>query len=197
VIVAIPALTQNYGGLRFRTLRALQSSLDEDARTYVSLNLKEKLRLCAAGMDTGASGAAVSCGTCFVNGKPRILDCRHQVVEGHHPLGAARGLCCVSFSLYNEKAADHDQKLAENREDAQGIMLLVRHASPFRRALQCSPKHPQSGVSYQLQSEDSFRSLILPLRQALKRFRPFISARSTNCKSGRTHLPTPNGPVVG
>jgi len=35
------------------------------------------------------------------------------------------------FSLYNEKAAEHDQKLAENwREDAQGIMVLVRPAIP-------------------------------------------------------------------
>lgn len=35
----------------------------------------------------------------------------------------------VLFSLYNEKAAEYDQKLAENwREDAQGIMLLVRSA---------------------------------------------------------------------
>jgi hypothetical protein len=32
------------------------------------------------------------------------------------------------FSLYNEKAAEYDQKLAENwREDAQGVMLLVRN----------------------------------------------------------------------
>ena len=46
------------------------------------------------------------------------------------------------FSLYNEKAADHVQNLAKiGREDAQGIMFLVRHASPFRRILQCSPKH--------------------------------------------------------
>ena len=35
------------------------------------------------------------------------------------------------FSLYNEKAAEYDQKLVENwREDAQGIMLLVRSAVP-------------------------------------------------------------------
>jgi len=35
----------------------------------------------------------------------------------------------VLFSLYNEKGAELDQKLAENwREDAQGIMLLVRNA---------------------------------------------------------------------
>lgn len=35
----------------------------------------------------------------------------------------------VLFSLYNEKAAEYDQKLAENwREDARGIMLLVRSA---------------------------------------------------------------------
>ena len=41
----------------------------------------------------------------------------------------------VLFSLYNDKAAEYDQKLAENwREDAQSIMLLVRnvdiHLSP-------------------------------------------------------------------
>jgi hypothetical protein len=41
------------------------------------------------------------------------------------------------FSLYNEKAAEYDQKLAENwREDAQAIMLLVRnaliHISPLK-----------------------------------------------------------------
>ena len=35
----------------------------------------------------------------------------------------------VLFSLYNEKAEEYDQKLAENwRVDAQGIMLLVRDA---------------------------------------------------------------------
>jgi hypothetical protein len=35
----------------------------------------------------------------------------------------------VLFSLYNEKAAEYDQKLAENwREDAQGVMILVRNA---------------------------------------------------------------------
>ena len=35
------------------------------------------------------------------------------------------------FSLYNEKAAEYDQKLVENwREDAQGIMLLVRSVVP-------------------------------------------------------------------
>jgi hypothetical protein len=35
----------------------------------------------------------------------------------------------VLFSLYNDKAAEYDQKLAENwREDAQGIMILVRNA---------------------------------------------------------------------
>jgi len=38
----------------------------------------------------------------------------------------------VLFSLYNEKAAEYDQKLAENwREDAQGVMLLVRNAVLF------------------------------------------------------------------
>ena len=37
----------------------------------------------------------------------------------------------VLFSLYNEKAAEYDQKLVENwREDAQGIMLLVRSTVP-------------------------------------------------------------------
>ena len=42
------------------------------------------------------------------------------------------------FSLYNEKAAEYDQKLAENwREDAQGVMLLVRN--PSYRARLCSP----------------------------------------------------------
>jgi len=40
------------------------------------------------------------------------------------------------FSLYNEKAAEHDQKLAENwREDAQGIMVLVRPAIPVYSGL--------------------------------------------------------------
>jgi hypothetical protein len=35
--------------------------------------------------------------------------------------------------LYNEKAEEYDQKLAENwREDAQGIMLMVSYANPFR-----------------------------------------------------------------
>ena len=52
------------------------------------------------------------------------------------------------FSLYNENAADHDGKLAENwNEKAPGIMFLVRHASPFRRVLQCSPKYRQSGLT--------------------------------------------------
>jgi hypothetical protein len=39
----------------------------------------------------------------------------------------------VLFSLYNEKAEEYDQKLAENwREDAQGIMLMVSYANRFR-----------------------------------------------------------------
>jgi len=40
------------------------------------------------------------------------------------------------FSLYNEKAADYDQNLADNwKEDARGVMLLVRHTIPSRPAL--------------------------------------------------------------
>lgn len=108
--------------------------------------------------------------------RTRVLDCRQQIVAGQHRFGAANCPCCVLFSLYTEKAADHDQKPAENwREDPRGIMFLVRHASPFRRALQCSPKHRQSGLISALH-----------LRQALKTSRPSVSATSPNCRSVRT-----------
>ena len=51
------------------------------------------------------------------------------------------------FSLYNEKAAEYDQKLAENwREDAQGVMLLVRNASSSYRARLMLTRHRQSGL---------------------------------------------------
>ncbi|KAH9970936.1 hypothetical protein BJV74DRAFT_247212 [Russula compacta] len=66
-----------------------------------------------------------------------MLDCRHQIVEGQHRLGAAHRPCCVLFSLYNEKAADHDQRLAEKLEGgwaaAQGVMFLTSLISASRR----------------------------------------------------------------
>jgi hypothetical protein len=66
----------------------------------------------------------------------------------------------VLFSLYNEKAAEYDQKLVENwREDAQGIMLLVRSAvpSPLPSALMLTLDIARV-VSYQPRWQDSFRN---------------------------------------
>ena len=43
------------------------------------------------------------------------------------------------FSMYNEIAAERDQKLAENwREDANAIMLLVSQHHPPHRVCRCS-----------------------------------------------------------
>jgi hypothetical protein len=85
----------------------------------------------------------------------------------------------ILFSLYNEKAADYDQKLAENwREDAQAIMLLVRnaliHFSPVK-----THQHTRV-VLWQPQWQHSFHSHTSPRRPAPKTSRRFISARSTN-----------------
>ena len=66
----------------------------------------------------------------------------------------------VLFSLYNEKAAEYDQKLVENwREDAQGIMLLVRSAvpSPLPSVLMLTLDIARV-VSYQPRWQDSFHN---------------------------------------
>lgn len=96
----------------------------------------------------------------------------------------------VLFSLYNEKAGEYDQKLAENwREDAQGIMLLVSRITRFHRPLRYSPGNLRVAF-YQPQSQDSFHSLTSALRRAPRTSLPSISARSTNSRPVRTIPPS-------
>jgi hypothetical protein len=54
-------------------------------------------------------------------------------VHNHRPKAALpMGPTCCYPSKYIDKAAEYDIKLAENwREDAQGVMLLVRYPCPF------------------------------------------------------------------
>ena len=84
--------------------------------------------------------------------------------------------------MYNENAAGYDQKLAENwMEDVQGIMFLVRHANPFHRVLQCSPKYRQSGLLSA--TVRGFLSVLFYFSDnALKTSRPSTSTTSSDAQ---------------